>query len=94
MESSAVFRIASSRARFRHARPAQVGDLDADYVVRRLDRDRDRLAGSIRAAVPDSVDEKLHQQGGHVPAGVTRAEHPAHECAGDPRPLRLYERRS
>ena len=42
MESSAVFRIASSRARFQHPRPAQVGDLDAGYVVRRLDRDRDR----------------------------------------------------
>ena len=27
--------------------------------------------------MPDSLDEKLHQQGGRVPAGVTGAEHPA-----------------
>jgi len=48
----AVFRIAASRARLRHARPAQVGDLNADNAGRRLDRDRDHLAGSTRSAVP------------------------------------------
>jgi hypothetical protein len=38
--------------------PAQVGNLDPDNVVRRLDRDRHRLAGSTRAAVPETIGEK------------------------------------
>jgi hypothetical protein len=49
--------MATSRARFRHPLPAQFGDNDADDVVPRPDRERDRLAGSTRAAVPDTIDE-------------------------------------
>jgi hypothetical protein len=89
MKPPAVFRFTTGRARLRHTWPAQVGDLDADDVVRCLDRDCDRLAGCARAAVPDAVGEKLaHEQGGHVPARVPRAEYPVHERAGDPHPLR------
>ena len=40
--SPAVFRVTASRARLRHPRPAAVGDLDPDGVVRCLDRDRVR----------------------------------------------------
>ena len=88
LESPAISRIAASGTRLRCSWPAYVGDPDADDVVRCLDRDRDRLAGGTRAAVPDTVDEKLvHEQGGYVPARVLRAEHPVHERAGDPRPL-------
>jgi hypothetical protein len=39
--------------------------------------------------MPDTIAEPLaHQQGGVIPARVTRTEHPADERAGDPRPLR------
>jgi hypothetical protein len=89
MKPPAVFRFTTRMARLRHPWPDQVGDLDADDVVRCLYCDRDRLAGCARAAVPDAVDEKLaHQQGSHVPARVPRAEYPVHKRAGDPRPLR------
>jgi len=74
VEPPAVFRFTTGRARLRHSWPAQVGDLDADDVVRCFDCDRDRLAGGARAAVPDAVGEKLaHEQRGHVPARVTGA---------------------
>jgi hypothetical protein len=53
MKPAAVFRFTAGRARLRHPWPAQVGDLDADDVVRCLDCDRDRLAGGTRAAVPE-----------------------------------------
>jgi hypothetical protein len=71
MEPPAVFRVAASGSRFWHPWPAPVGDLDPDNAVQRLDRDRDRLAGGTRAAMPQAIGEKLaHQQGGHVLAGV------------------------
>ncbi|MDQ2815363.1 MAG: hypothetical protein M3Z75_26845 [Actinomycetota bacterium] len=74
LEPPAVFRFTTSRARLRHPRPAQVGDLDPDNVVPRLDRDRDRLAGSTRAAVPDTIAEEFaYQQGGYILARVSRA---------------------
>jgi hypothetical protein len=89
MKPSAVFRFTTGRAQLWHPWPAQVGDFNADDVVRCLDCDRDRLAAGGRAAVPDAVNEKLvHRQGSHVPARVPRAEYPVHERAGDPRPLR------
>jgi hypothetical protein len=60
-------------------------------VVRCLYCDRDRLAGGTRAAVEDTVDEKLvHEQCCHIPAPVPRAEHPVHERAGDPRTPRPH----
>jgi hypothetical protein len=74
MKPTAVFRVAASESRFWHPRPAPVGDLDADDAARRLDRDRDRLAGSTRAAMPQAIGEQLaHQQRSHVPARVTGA---------------------
>jgi hypothetical protein len=89
MEPPAVFRVAANRSRFWHPRPAPVGDLDPDNVVHHLDRNRHRLAGSTRAAMPQAIGGKLaHQQRSHVPARVTGTEHPAHERAGDPCPLR------
>jgi hypothetical protein len=89
MKPSSVFRFTTGRAQLWHPWPAQVGDFNADDVVRCLDCDRDRLAAGGRAAVPDAVGEKLvHQQGSHVPARVPGAEYPVHERTGDPRPLR------
>ena len=74
VEPPAVFRVAASGSRCWHPRPAPVGDLDPDNVVRRLDRDRDRLARGTRATMPQTIGKKLaHQQGGHVPAGVPGA---------------------
>jgi hypothetical protein len=80
MKPAAIFRIATGGMRLWHPRPAQVCDLDSDNVVRCLDCDRDCFAGGTRAAVPDAVGEKLvHEQGGHVPARVPRAEYPVRE---------------
>lgn len=74
MEPPAVFRLAASGSRFWHPRPAPVGHLDPDNAVQRLDRDRDRLPGGTRAAMPQTIGEKLaHQQRSHVSAGVTGA---------------------
>jgi hypothetical protein len=89
LEPPAVFRVATGGSRLRHPWPAPVGDLDPDNAVQRLDRDRDRLAGGTRAAMPQAIGEKLaHQQGGHVPARVPGAEYLRDECSGGPRPLR------
>jgi hypothetical protein len=94
VESSAVFRVAASGSRLRHPWPAPVGDLDPDNVVRRLDRDRDRLAGGTRAAMPQAIGEKLaHEQRGHVSARVTGAEQSLHERASQPRPVRPSRKR-
>src|SRR5690242_13224193 len=78
----AVFRVAASGSRFWPPWPAPVGDLDPDNVVHRLDRNRHRLAGSTRAAVLQTIKEKLaHQQRSHVPARVTGAwMHPLSLC--------------
>src|ERR1039457_1994425 len=46
LESTTAFRIAGGRVHLRHPGPAPIGDLDPDHAVPRLDRDRDRLAGS------------------------------------------------
>ena len=47
------------------------------------DRDRDRLPGSTRAAVPDRITEDLaDQQDRHIPARVPRAENLRDERAG------------
>ena len=65
------------RTRFRHPGAAAIGDLDPDDAVPGPDRDRDRLARSARAAVPDAVTEQLaHQQDRDIPARVPGAEHP------------------
>ena len=65
-----------------------VGDLDPDNAVPGNDRDRDRLARSTRAGVPDAVAEDLaDQQDGRVSARVPGAEYLRDECAGGTRPL-------
>jgi hypothetical protein len=40
MEPPAAFSVATGGSRFRHPRPAPVGDLDPDNAVQRVDRDR------------------------------------------------------
>ncbi len=89
LKPPAALRIPASGAQLRHLRAAAIGHLHTDKAVPGPDRDRDRLARSTRPAVPDAVAEKLvHQQGSVIPAGVPGTEHPAHERAGDPCPLR------
>ena len=89
LKPPAAFRIPASRVKLRHLRAAAIGHLHPDKTVPRADRDRDRPARSARPAMPDTVTEQLaHQQGGVIPARVPGTEHPADECAGDPRPLR------
>jgi hypothetical protein len=86
---SATFRVTIRRPQLWHSQARAVSDLNPDHAVSGPHRDRDRLPRSARAAVPDTVAEHLaHQQCGVIPARVPRAEHPAHERAGDPRPLR------
>ena len=69
VEPPAVFRVAASGSRFRHPRPAPVGDLDPDNVARHLDRDRHRLAGGTRAAMPQAIGEKLTSNAATSPHG-------------------------
>ncbi len=57
MEPPAAFSVPASGARLRHPRPAPIGDLNPDNVVRHLDRGHDRLARSTRAAVPQTIGE-------------------------------------
>jgi hypothetical protein len=71
----AVLRVAASGARLRHPRPAPVGDLNPDNAVLRLDRDR--LAGSTRAAMPDTVDES---------SSTSNAATSPHGCPGPSSP--------
>ena len=95
MKPPAVFRDAASRSRLRHPRPAPVGHLDPDNAAdRRFDRDRQRLPGSTRAAMPQAVGEQLaRQQSSHAPARVPGAQRPLHERAGQPRPIRPSRKR-
>jgi hypothetical protein len=89
LKPPAAFRIPASRAQLRCPRPAPIGHLHTDKTVPRADRDRDCPARSARPAMPDTIAEQLaHQQGSVIPARMPRTEHPAHERAGDPRPLR------
>jgi hypothetical protein len=87
LKPPAAFRVPASTIQLRHLRAAAIGHLHPDKTVPRADRDRP--AGSARPAMPDTIAEQLaHQQGGVIPARVPGTEHPAHERAGDPRPLR------
>jgi hypothetical protein len=89
LKPPAAFRIAVRRMQLRRPRPGPVGDLDPDSTVPGNDRDRDRLPGSTRAAMPDTITEDLaDQQNGHIPARVPRTEYLRDEGAGGPRPLR------
>jgi hypothetical protein len=87
-EPTAVFRVRTGRAKFRHPRTASVGDLHPHSGDVGRDRDRDRLPGKTRAAVAQAVGEKLaREQYGIIPARVPRAEYRAHERADNPDPL-------
>ena len=57
LKPPAAFRIAARRTQLRRGtpRPGPVGDLDPDSTVPGNDRDRDRLPGSTRAAMPDTI---------------------------------------
>ena len=55
LKPPAAFRITARRTQLRRPRPGAVGDLDPDDAVPGDDRDRDRLPGSTRAAVPDRL---------------------------------------
>ena len=89
LKPPAAFRITARRTKLWRPRPGAVGHLDPDDAVPGDDRDRDRLPGSSRAAMPDTVTEDLaHQQDSHVSARVPRAEYLEDERAGGPRPLR------
>ncbi|SRR5712691_3790604 len=58
-----AFRITARRAQLRHPRPGAIGDLDPEDAVPGPDRDRDRLPGSTRPAMPDTVTKDLAEQG-------------------------------
>jgi hypothetical protein len=89
LKPPAAFRVAAHRTQLRRPRPGAVGDLDPDDAVPGDDRDRDRLPGSTRPAVPDTVAEDLaDQQDSRVSARVPGAEHLRDKCAGGPRPFR------
>jgi hypothetical protein len=73
LKPATAFRITARSTQLRRPRPGAVGDLDPDDAVPGDDRDRDRLPGSTRAAVPDRITEDLaDQQDGHIPARVPR----------------------
>jgi hypothetical protein len=57
LKPSAAFRVAIGRMQLRRPRPGSVGDLDPDGAVSGDDRDCNRLHGSTRPAVPDTVPE-------------------------------------
>jgi hypothetical protein len=89
LEPATAFRITARRTQLRRPLPGPVGDLDPDDAVPGPDRDRDRLPGSTRAAMPDGITEDLaDQQDSHVSARVPGAEYLRDECSGCPRPLR------
>jgi hypothetical protein len=55
LKPPAAFRIPRGSSQPRHPGSAPVGDLDPDHAVPRPDRDRNRLPGSTRAAMPDTI---------------------------------------
>ena len=89
LKPATAFRVAARRTQLRRPRPGAVGDLDPDGAVSGDDRDRDRLPGSTRAAMTDTVTEDLaDQQNRVISARVPGAEYLADERAGGPRPAR------
>ncbi len=93
-EPSAAFGITVGRTQLRRPRPGAVGHLDPDDAVPGPDRDRDRLPGSTRAGVPDTVAEDLaDQQDSRVSARVPRPQYLTDERARGPRTLRPSRKR-
>ncbi|MDQ2815015.1 MAG: hypothetical protein M3Z75_24980 [Actinomycetota bacterium] len=74
MQPATAFRVTLGRAQLRYSWSTPVGDLDPDNPVPHPDRNRDRLAGNTRAAMPDTVTEKLaYQQDSGILARVPGA---------------------
>jgi hypothetical protein len=88
LKPPAAFRVAAHRTQLRRPRPGAVGDLDPDDAVPGDDRDRDRLPGSTRPAVPDTVAEDLaDQQDSRVSARGARSRAPQRQMRGRPAPV-------
>jgi hypothetical protein len=68
-EAPAALRILASLVQLRHPGADPVGDLDAHHLVPDPDRDRDRLAGSARPAVPETVAEEPTSSAASSPHG-------------------------
>jgi hypothetical protein len=78
-----------ARTRSPAARRAAASPTAPQALLRAEARDRDRLLGSTRAAMPDAVAEDLaDQQDSHVPARMPGTEYLRDERAGGPRPPR------
>ena len=89
LKPAAAFRGTIGGAQLRHPTPASISDLNPDNAAPSPDRDRHRLTGITRPAMPHAIAEKLaHEQGGVIPARVPGTEDRVHERAGGPRPLR------
>ena len=87
LKPSAAFRVAARRTQLRRPRPGPVSDLDPDDAAPGPDRDRDRLPGSTRAGVPNTVTEDLaDQQEGHVPRTGAPGRAPQRRRHGRPAP--------
>lgn len=87
-ESSAVFRVSACRAQLRHPGAAAIGDFHPDSAGAGRHRDRDRLPGNTRAAVLETIGEKLaREEHSVIPARMPRAEDRADERADNPSPL-------
>ena len=87
-EPPAGFCVIGGRTQLRHPRAAAIGDLHPDSASAGRHRDRDRLPGTPRAALPQAVAEKFaREQDSIIAARVPWAEHRAHERADGPRSL-------
>src|ERR1700722_1812905 len=76
LKPPAAFRITARRTQLRRSCPGAIGDLNPDNAPPGPDRDRDRLPGSTRAAMPDRITEDLtDQQDGRVSERVPGAEY-------------------
>lgn len=87
-ESPAVFRVSACRVQLRHPRTTAIGDLHPNKADAGSHRDRDRLPRNTRAAVLETIGEKLaREENSIILAGVPRAEDRTHERADHPCPL-------
>ena len=88
-ESPPVFRVPVGLTQLRHTRATAISDLHPDGADAGSYGDRDRLPWDTRAAVLETIGEKLaHKKYGVIPAGMPRAKDRTHERADNPCPLR------
>ena len=88
LKPPAAFPLPASRTQLRH--PAPLWSVTSTQTTPSPAR---TATVTIPPAAPDGLCRTLlpkssHQQNSDIPARVTRAEHPAHECPGEPCPLR------